>query len=195
MQFINSGSWTGSGHGTDGWYVGDFNGDGKDDIFRYVPGLSGAQVFLSNGTQFINSGSWIGAGHGAVGWHVGNFDGAGGEDIFRYLMCVSGADVFLASCAAGVLSTESRIALDEDMMLDTTGMQDSELSDYEELELIEPFIERVMKGEEVSIFEIKKAYEDAVGKVVRVIKIRQLMHRHSYWDLAEQYGRINQDRE
>ncbi|MHC4647981.1 MAG: serine protease, partial [Planctomycetota bacterium] len=31
--------WTGAGYGSapNGWYVGDFDGDGKDDIFRYMP--------------------------------------------------------------------------------------------------------------------------------------------------------------
>ena len=65
---MSFGSWTGAGHGTDGWYVGDFNGDGNDDIFRYVAGTSGADVFLSNGTKFVYSGSWTGSGHGTDGW-------------------------------------------------------------------------------------------------------------------------------
>jgi hypothetical protein len=45
-----------------GWYVGDFNGDGKDDIFRYCPSnrpcgsvKSGAEVFLSTGTGFVRA--------------------------------------------------------------------------------------------------------------------------------------------
>jgi hypothetical protein len=49
-SFRCSGSWTGVGHGTDGWHTGNFDGiDGKD-IFRYSPGISGAEVFLSSYT-------------------------------------------------------------------------------------------------------------------------------------------------
>ena len=38
--------WSPAGNGSDNkWYVGDFNGDGKADIFRYLAGISGADVF------------------------------------------------------------------------------------------------------------------------------------------------------
>jgi hypothetical protein len=90
-------SWTGAGFGfaPDGWYVGDFNGDGKDDIFRYCPfgqpvcgSGSGAQVFLSNGQQFVGDlgpakPGWTGAGYGYApkGWYVGDFNGDGKDDI------------------------------------------------------------------------------------------------------------------
>jgi len=96
-QFLHSGSWTGAGHGADGWYMGDFDGDYKDDIFRYVAGTSGADVFLSNGAKFISSGSWTGAGHGTDGWYVGDFNGDTKDDIFRYVPGTSGADVFLSN--------------------------------------------------------------------------------------------------
>ena len=55
-------NWTAQDSGAHGWYEGDFNGDGRADIFRYVPGVSGAEVFLSNGTGFVPTGSWTGAG-------------------------------------------------------------------------------------------------------------------------------------
>jgi hypothetical protein len=95
-SFVLDGSWTGAGHGTDGWYVGDFNGDGKDDIFRYLPGVSGADVFVSDGMEFVSAGSWTGAGHGTDGWYVGDFNGDGKDDILRYVEGISGADVFLS---------------------------------------------------------------------------------------------------
>ena len=99
-RFVHAGSWTGAGYGSapEGWYVGDFNGDGMDDIFRYLPGTSGADMLLSTGAGFTRVGSWTGAGYGQApnGWYVGNFDGDCRADIFRYLPGTSGADMFLA---------------------------------------------------------------------------------------------------
>jgi hypothetical protein len=48
-SFVRGQSWTPAGYGDSprGWYVGDFDGDGRDDIFRYRDGISGADVFLS----------------------------------------------------------------------------------------------------------------------------------------------------
>ena len=86
-----------------GWNIGDFNGDGKDDVFRYVPGQSGADMQLSNGASFQSAGSWTGAGYGSDGrWHLGDFDGDGRDDIFRYLPGTSGADMFLSNGSAFV---------------------------------------------------------------------------------------------
>jgi hypothetical protein len=172
--------------------VGDFNGDGRDDIFRYVPGSSGADVFLSDGTRFVRDGSWTGAGHGTDGWYIGDYDGDGKDDIFRYVPGVSGADVFLATCSAtssaSYISDVSLLALDDDMMHDVYGLRETDMTYHEEEEFLVPFIERVMFGEEVSIFEIKKAYEDEIGQRVRITIIRQLLHRQSFWDLLEEFG-------
>ena len=95
--FQYAGSWTGAGNGADGWRVGDFNGDGRDDIFRYEPGQSGADMFLSTGTSFQYAGSWTGAGNGTMGWSVGDFNGDGKDDIFRYEPGRSGAEMFLSN--------------------------------------------------------------------------------------------------
>jgi len=97
LGFRSSGSWTGAGKAGAGWFIGDFNGDGKKDIFRYYPGVSGADMFLSDGTQFNSVGSWTGAGYGSDGWYVGDFNGDGKDDIFRYLPGISGADMFLSN--------------------------------------------------------------------------------------------------
>ena len=35
-----------------GWYVGDFNGDGKDDLLRHFTSSKGAEVALSTGEKF-----------------------------------------------------------------------------------------------------------------------------------------------
>jgi hypothetical protein len=198
-KFVHLGSWTGAGHGTDGWYVGDFNGDGKDDIFRYMPGVSGAQVFLSDGMKFNYSSSWTGAGHGADGWYIGDFNGDRRDDILRNVPGVSGAQVFVAFCYAqstsSTNSADSALALDEDMMLDVYGARQTELGFQEEAALLAPFTTRMMMGEEVSIYEIKTAYEARVGRVVRLVEIRQLLHRHGYWDIEGQVGRVKEGTE
>jgi len=108
--------WTGHGYGTapNGWYVGDFNGDGKDDIFRYCPSnqpcpgvISGADVFLSTGSGFQRNGSWTGYGYGAApnGWYVGNFngkdaDGKERDDILRAPSRRGGAEVLQSNGGA-----------------------------------------------------------------------------------------------
>jgi hypothetical protein len=202
-QFKYAGSWTGAGHGTDGWYVGDFNGDGKKDIFRYVPGTSGADVFLSDGTKFVYSGSWTGAGHGADGWYIGDFNGDGKKDIFRYIPGTSGAQVFLANTTSlssststfSLASIEQALSFDEDMMLDVHGSRQSELSFQEETALLTPFMTRMMMGEEVSIYEIKTAYEERASRVVRMVEIRQMLYRHGYWDIEGQFGRVKEQKE
>jgi hypothetical protein len=93
----NYNSWTPAGNGTKGWHIGDFNGDGKDDIFRYLLGNSGADMFLSTGSYFVPLGSWTGAVNGPDGWHIGDFNGDGKDDIFRYIQGISGANVFLST--------------------------------------------------------------------------------------------------
>jgi hypothetical protein len=94
-SFKWTGSWTPAGSGSQGWYVGDFNGDGKDDILRYMPGISGAQVFLSGNDQFNGAGSWTGAWNGHLKWYVGDFNGDGKDDILRSVGGV-GAEVLLS---------------------------------------------------------------------------------------------------
>jgi serralysin len=94
--FSGAGSWTGAGYGPGGWHIGDFNGDGATDIFRYAPGRSGADMFQSDGGKFNHAGSWTGAEWGDMGWEIGDFNGDGRDDIFRYVEGTSGADVFLS---------------------------------------------------------------------------------------------------
>jgi hypothetical protein len=88
--------WTDASSGSDGWYIGDFNGDKRSDILRLVPGVSGGQVYLSDGTKFVDAGSWTGAGNGADGWYVGDFNGDGRSDIMRHLANGSENEVFLS---------------------------------------------------------------------------------------------------
>lgn len=108
VAFSHSGSWCNEGNDlpwrcpdvvpNGRWFLGDFNGDERTDIFRYMPGLSGAEMYLSNGNdEFVYSGSWTGAGYGDQGWYVGDFDGDGSSDILRYLSGSGvGAGVYLS---------------------------------------------------------------------------------------------------
>jgi hypothetical protein len=197
IKFVHSGSWTGAGHGTDGWYVGDFDGDLKADIFRYVPGSSGAQVFSSTGAAFVNMGSWTGAGHGTDGWYVGDFDGDLKDDIFRYVPGTSGADVFLSHfpiSSSPFVSGEPILAFDEDMMLDILGTRETKMSYREEEEFLKPYFQRLMNGDEPTIYEIKSAFEERVGDRVRKIVINQLLFRHAYWRLVEGLQRTQEER-
>lgn len=82
-SFARAGSWTGAGHGGAGWVVGDFNGDGRDDIFRYVSGKSSADMFLSDGTKFVYDGSWLPDGGMSDKWTVADVNGDGRDDILR----------------------------------------------------------------------------------------------------------------
>lgn len=100
-SFVRAGGWTGAGYGTapGGWYVGDFNGDGRSDLSRYIFDISGADLFLSTGASFTPAGSWTPAGYGSApnGWYLGDFNGDERTDLFRYMPEVSsGADVWLS---------------------------------------------------------------------------------------------------
>ncbi len=78
--------------------VGDFNGDGKDDIVTFTRGTThDAYVSLSDGGRFVQD-SWLW--HGDFGWpgellDVGDFDGDGRDDIVTFTRGTT-ASVFVA---------------------------------------------------------------------------------------------------
>jgi hypothetical protein len=77
--------------GDTGWYVGDFNGDGRDDVLRHVGGLCGADMLLSSGSFFVRDGCWSLAGQRGPGWRVRDFNGDGRDDLMRYSGTVDGS--------------------------------------------------------------------------------------------------------
>jgi len=96
FSFASPEKWTDVSFGSDGWYVGDFNGDGCSDIMKYVEGRSGGEVLLSDGKKFVPAGSWTDASNGADGWYVGDFNGDGRSDLLRHLAESARNEVFLS---------------------------------------------------------------------------------------------------
>lgn len=84
------------------WYVGDFNGDGKDDLLRGNQD-KGAEVLLSDGARFGAPVVWTGS-KSTEPWYVGDFNGDGKSDIARYSAGKHKTEVFLSNGAGFVFS-------------------------------------------------------------------------------------------
>ena len=81
-----------------GWFVGDYNGDGIDDLMRFKNENGGAEVALSTGGSFQSPVEWSGFGErGGEGWYVGDYNGDGKDDIMRYKNENGGAHVLLST--------------------------------------------------------------------------------------------------
>ena len=90
--------WTASGDRAKGWVIGDFNGDGKEDLLRHQNNLGGAEVLISDGSQFKNPAVWTTERNHQKGWYAGDFNGDGKSDILRYAeKDIGGAEVLLSS--------------------------------------------------------------------------------------------------
>jgi hypothetical protein len=89
--------WADVNLGSDGWYVGDFNGDGRSDLMRYLANAAANEVSLSNSSMFAESRNWLTSPNGADGWYIGDFNGDGRSDIMRYLAKAAANEVFLSN--------------------------------------------------------------------------------------------------
>ncbi|MEU4194759.1 DUF2961 domain-containing protein [Kribbella sp. NPDC026611] len=91
------------GFGTEVQDVGDFDGDGRDDIATFTRGSSASvYVALSDGKSFLGRG-WKWHGHFAVGTetpNVGDYNGDGRDDIATFTGGTAG-DVYVATSTGG----------------------------------------------------------------------------------------------
>jgi len=81
------------------WLVGDFNGDGKSDVFHAVAGTDYANIWLSkgDGTFDVKSFSpWNGYAIPDGVWLVGDFNGDGKSDIFHAVAGTDYANIWLS---------------------------------------------------------------------------------------------------
>jgi hypothetical protein len=82
------------------WLTGDFNGDGKTDIFHAVQDTDYANVWLSNGDGTFNVRSfspWAGYAIPNGVWLTGDFDGDGKTDVFHAVQDSDYANVWLSN--------------------------------------------------------------------------------------------------
>lgn len=83
--------------------VGDFDGDGRDDVVTFTRGSSArAFVALSNGVAFVQD-AWMWHGHFAAGTELpgaGDFDGDGRDDVVTFTRG-SAADVYVSLSDGG----------------------------------------------------------------------------------------------
>lgn len=78
--------------------VGDFNGDGFDDILWYEESTFQARVFLSNGIKFVQDYAFSLNGFGCPDISlVGDFNGDGLSDILWYESSISKTAIFLST--------------------------------------------------------------------------------------------------
>jgi hypothetical protein len=94
--FISPVKWTDATFGDDGWYTGDFDGDGRTDLMRFTEINMRSEVLLSTGTAFAAPVNWLTAVNGDDGWHIGDFNGDGRDDVLSYVAGLSGGRVFLS---------------------------------------------------------------------------------------------------
>lgn len=83
-HFADGGQWVKGLAKPDWAAVGDFNGDGKDDLAWYTTASGAITIELSTGSGFKTAGQWV-TGWGKPDWAaVGDFNGDGKADVAWY---------------------------------------------------------------------------------------------------------------
>lgn len=112
-SFLPFAPWSTLGPSSDSadWYIGDFNGDGRDDIARWSNTGGQVQVALSSGNKFAPATTWGAYAPGGqtithpfpftqYGFYVGDFNCDGIDDLLRNATPLSGIEL-LASSGTG----------------------------------------------------------------------------------------------
>ena len=98
-------SWTAAGPQDAGWFLGDYDGDGRTDLMREISGRCSSQVLLSktvNGeNRFVKNGCGTAAGSGDRKWIVADFDGNGTSDLMRSVGGRCSSEILLSSIRNG----------------------------------------------------------------------------------------------
>ena len=81
--FLKDYIWSYAVPGVDGYTVGDFNGDGKDDMLIYDTASLESRVYVSSGSEFLSPSVWFTGHNGMDGWYCGDFNGDGRTDLAR----------------------------------------------------------------------------------------------------------------
>lgn len=83
---LSAAEWSSAGYRGHDWYIGDFDGDGRDDLARVLfSNGDGLEVLLSRGTGFGTPTPWTTASSNGYRFLVGDFNGDGADDIGRLL--------------------------------------------------------------------------------------------------------------
>ena len=96
-DFRRDGSWLADLGGPQDWSVGDFNGDGNDDLLRRSNGE--LEIFLSDGDRFVRFGSMADMG-GIL--RLGDFNGDGQTDLLSFAPDTLQSSVFLSDWIASM---------------------------------------------------------------------------------------------
>jgi len=82
-EFIDDGIWSNAGRNSNQFfYIGDFNGDGKDDLMRTSHSNGGAEIWLSNNGSFAKGYAGVWTNDNNYGkWYLGNFINNGYTDL------------------------------------------------------------------------------------------------------------------